>query len=203
VILLKPLLFYFVIAVAAISVLTSIALIPIFGEELEWKSTNVTTESMAHTMEPIHNFNIQYRILNGTGTLQVHDYAFAANTYSKTSGTFELKIPRNFPYYNGKDGPSNVEKYIIIKNGINITRSEYIKTSDCFFTYSVPFYMNSTIKILSTDTLLLVTPIYGDKVPVHCMSETMIPEFPFAVPVLLVSVISLVLFYRIKFKTSI
>lgn len=167
----------------------------VFAED--WKSTNVITGPVTteDPIEPAHNFNIQYRILNGTGTFQVvHDYTFTANIHSKTSGIFELMIPRNFPYFNGKNGPSNVEKYIITENGVNITRSEYIKTSDCFFTYYVPFYGNSTIEILSMDTLLLVTPIYGDKVPSHCLLETMmipenhvrdkvisskVPEFPF------------------------
>ncbi|MDE1832468.1 MAG: hypothetical protein KGI02_08895 [Thaumarchaeota archaeon] len=171
---------------------------PIFGEEIEWKSSNAITGPITNPVQPSHNFNIQYRIFNGTGTFQVHNYAFTANTHSKTGGTFEIKIPRNFPYYNGKDGPSNVETYVVVENGGQLTPSEYTKTtSDCFFTYSVPFHMNSTITVLSADTLSLMTPIYGDKVPDYCMSETMIPEFQFAIPILLVSMTSLIVFYRV------
>lgn len=199
-ILLKPL-FYFIIIVTTISVLTSVTLTPIFGEELKWKSYTITTGPITNPISPSHNFNIQYRIFNGTGIFQVHNYAFTADTHSKTDGIFEIKIPRNFPYYNGKNGPSNVETYVVVENGGRLTPSEYVKTtSDCFFTYSVPFHMNSTITVLSTDTLSLMTPIYGDKVLDSCMSETMIPEFPFATPVLLVSIVSIIAFYRIRFE---
>lgn len=182
-----------------ISVIASVTLVPIFGEELAWKSSNAITRPLTDPVQPAHNFNIQYRIFNGTGAFQVHDYAFTANTYSKNEGIFEIKIPRNFPYYNGKDGPSNMETYVVIENGVHLTPNEYTKTtSNCFFTYSVPFRMNSTITVLSMDTLSLMTPIYGDKVPEYCMSETVIPEFPFAVPILLISIVSLIVFYRIK-----
>lgn len=192
--------FYFIIVIT-ISILTSIISTPIFGEELEWKSSNTITVPLTDSASSIHGFNIHYRIFNGTGTFQVHDYAFTANTYSKTSGIFEIQIPRNFPYYNSKDGPSNVETYVVLENGYNLTSNEYTKTtSDCFFTYSIPFRTNSTIDVLSTDRLYLMTPIYGDKVPDSCMSETMIPEFPFVVPVFLVGITSLIVFFRINFK---
>ncbi|CUR51390.1 membrane protein of unknown function [Nitrosotalea devaniterrae] len=162
-------------------------------------TSNTITGSSMDPAQPAHNFNVQYRIFNGTGTFQIHDYSFTANTYSKTNGTFEIKIPRNFPYYNGRDGPSNAETYVVIENGGQLTPREYNKTtSDCFFTYSVPFRMNSTIIVLSTDALSLMTPIYGDKVPDYCMSETMIPEFPFAVPMLFAGFTSLIAFYRLK-----
>ncbi len=69
-----------------------------------------------------------------------------------------------------------------------------------FFIYSIPFNMNSTITIESTDTLFLVTPLYGDKVPDYCMSKTMVPEFPFAIPVFLVSIASLIVLYQIKLR---
>ncbi len=204
-ILLKPL-FYFIL-VTTIGVLTSVTLIPIFGEGLEWKTSKVMTGPSPSNPAGINQtFNIQYRIFNGTGTFQIiHDYMFTANIYSKTNDMFEIQIPRDFPYYNGKDGPSSAETYVVIENGGQITPSEYAKTtSDCFFTYSVPSYKNSTITILSTDTLSLMTPIYGDKVPGHCLlSATAIPEFPYALPVLVTSIASLILLYRIKFKTSI
>jgi hypothetical protein len=187
-----------------IGVLTNVTLTPLFGEELRWNSSSVATGSMDST-QPLHDFNIQYRTFNGTSTFEIlHDYIFTANIHSKTSGAFEIKIPKNFPYYNGKDGPSNLETYIVTENGVQLTSNEYVKTtSDCFFTYSIPFHINSTITVLSTDTLNLMTPIYGDKVPDSCMSETMIPEFPFAIPVLMASITSLILLYRIKFKTNI
>ncbi|MHB8602318.1 MAG: hypothetical protein ACYC6W_02845 [Nitrosotalea sp.] len=163
-------------------------------------SVNVTTGS-TYSTQPSHDFNIQYRIFNGTGAFQVYDYSFTVDIHSKTNGIFEIKIPRNFPYYDGKDIPSTVEQYNIIENGGQLTPREYTKTiSDCFFTYSVPFRMNSTIIVLSTDTLFLKTPIYGDKVPDYCIPETMIPEFPFAIPVLLISFVSVMVFYRMKFR---
>lgn len=184
-----------------LGILTS-TMIPVFGKELEWKSYNATVEDLTDSVHvSMHTFNTQYRIFNGTGTFQVHNHAFIANIDSKTNGMFELQIPKNFPYYNGKDGPSEKEKYIVIENGYNLTTSQYTKTtSDCFFIYSIPFYMNSTIRVESTDTLFLMTPIYGDKIPDYCMSKTMIPEFPFVIPVLVASITSLIVFYRIKFR---
>ncbi|MDC8452102.1 MAG: hypothetical protein LV477_04225 [Candidatus Nitrosotalea sp.] len=186
-----------IIIVTVLCVLTSIILVPVFGEE--WQSFITTIEPSANPNQPVHDFTISYQILNGTGTFQAHDYEFTANISSKSSGTFAIKIPRNFPYYNGKDGPSENEKYVILENGADLTPSRYYKTvSDCFFTYSIPFYMNSTITVESSDTLYLMTPIYGDKIPDYCMSKTMIPEFPFAIPVLLIGVTSLIVFSRIK-----
>jgi hypothetical protein len=170
----------------------------VFSVKSDWESTNV---SVGNSNEPVQNFNIQYRIFNGTSTFQAHNYAFTANTYSNTDGTFEIKIPRNFPYYNGKDGPSNVETYVVIENGVQLTPNQYTKSvSDCFFDYSVPFHTNSTITITSMDELSLVTPIYGDKVADNCMPETMVPEFPLVQVVLVVSIVSVISFYRIVFR---
>ena len=186
--------------ILVMSIIPSMTLIPVFGEA-EWKSSSAIIRPLTDPLQPTRTFDIQYMILNGTGALQVHDYTFTANTHSKTSGTFQIKIPRNFPYYNGKDGPSNVETYVVIENGGQLTSNQYVKdTSDCFFTYSVPFYMNSTITILSMDTLGLMTPIYGDKVPEHCMSRTMIPEFPYALPILVIGIVSVIVFYGMKFR---
>lgn len=202
----KPL-FYFISLVTAIIFLASVILTPIQGEEWAgWKTYTATVGPLStDPTQTTYDFNIPYRIINGTGTFQVHDYAFTANIYSKTNGLFEINIPRNFPYYTGKAGPSIYEKYIVIENGVNITSSKYTKTNDCFFVYSIPFHMNSTIEIVSTNTLSLVTPIYGDKVSPYCMSETIhavpkIPEFPYTIPILAASITSLIAFYRIKFR---
>lgn len=202
-ILLKP--FSYFILVTTIGVLTSVTLIPVFGEELEWKTSQaITGSSPSNPTGTNQTFNVQYRIINGTATFEAPNYSFMADIHSKTKGIFEIQIPRNFPYFNGKDGPSDRENYIIIENGFNLTSSQYAKTtSDCFFTYSIPFYMNSTITVESTYTLFLMTPLYGDKVPDYCMPKTMIPEFPLALPILLMGITSLILLYRIKFKTSI
>lgn len=184
------------IIATVLGVLTSIILIPAFGDE--WQSFFITIGPSIHPDEPAHDLEIRYQILNGSGTFQVHDYTFTTNISSKTYGTFEIKIPRNFPYYDGKDGPNDVETYVVIENGVQLTPNEYAKTaSDCFFTYSIPFHMNSTIAVLSVDTLYLMTPIYGDKVPDSCMSEKMIPEFQFAIPVMLIGIMAVLVFYRI------
>ncbi|HYL72549.1 MAG TPA: hypothetical protein VES63_00080, partial [Candidatus Acidoferrum sp.] len=159
------------IIVTILSVLASILLVPVFGET--WKSYVVSIGSSANSDLPVHNSTILYRIMNGTGTFKVHNYEFIANISSKIHGTFEVTIPRNFPYFDGKDGPSNAETYVVIENGVQLASDKYTKNiSDCFFTYSIPFHMNSTIAVLSTDTLSLMTPIYGDKVSDSCMSET-------------------------------
>jgi len=182
-----------------------VSMIPVTSLDLqpvpEWKSIYISTRPFTESAQSADNFDISYRTINGTSKFQAHDYAFVANTYSKTNGIFEIKIPRNFPYYNGKGGPSENEKYIIQENGADLTASQYRKTvSDCFFTYSIPFYMNSTITVESADTLYLVTPIYGDKIPDYCMSKIMIPEFPSVQIILIMSIISAIVFYRVRFR---
>jgi hypothetical protein len=167
-----------------------------------WKTYTATIGQLStDTVQSAHGFNIPYRIINGTGTLQMNNYTFRANTSSKTNGTFEIQIPRNFPYFNGKYGPGNLERYYVIENGYNLKSSEYTKTiSDCFFTYSVPFHMNSTITILSANILYLMTPLYGDNVQDYCMPKTMVPEFPIAEMILVISIILTTLLYRIRFR---
>lgn len=192
-----------IIAITTI-ILTNVMLIPIFGEGPEWKTFHAMTgPDPSNPANPLQTFNIQYRIFNGTvDTFKMHDQYFIIDTHSKNNSLFEIKIPRNYPYYNGKDGPSSQETYLVMKNSALVPESDYIKTvSDCFFTYSIPLYTNSTVTIMSTDSEYLLTPIYGDQIPNYCMSQTMvIPEFPFVIPILIVSITSLIIFYRIKFK---
>lgn len=160
-----------IIIATMMCVITNMFLIPVFAES--WQSYVVSIESSTNPNLSTHDFIIPYHILNGTGTFQEHNYEFIANVSSKINGIFEIHIPRDLPYYTGKDGPSNAESYIVIENGVQLASDKYIKNiSDCFFTYSVPFQINSTIVILSTNTLFLMTPIYGDKVSDSCMSET-------------------------------
>ncbi len=185
-------------------ILTSVILIPTFGEGPEWKTFHAMTgPDPSNPANPMQTFNIQYRIFNGTvDTFKVHDHYFIIDTHSKNNSLFEIKIPRNYPYYNGKDDPTSQETYLVMKNSALLPKSDYIKTvSDCFFTYSIPLYTNSTITIMSTDSEYLMTPIYGDQVPNYCMSQTMvIPEFPFAILVLLISTVSIIAFYRIMIR---
>lgn len=183
-------------------ILTSVILIPTFGEGPEWETSHAMTgPEPSNPTEPVQTFNIQYRIFNGTiDTFKVYDHYFIIDTHSKNNGLFEIKIPRNYPYYNGKDGPSSKETYLVIENSALVPGSDYVKTvSDCFFTFSIPLYTNSTITIMSTDSKALMTPIYGDKVPNYCISQTMvIPEFPLAIPVLLIGIVTGIAFYRIR-----
>lgn len=170
-----------------------------YGQETEWKSYNVTGPPNSKIVQPIHPFKFQYKIANGTiDSFQVQNYEFIIKTHSKNNGIFEIKVPRNFPYYNGKDGPSNQETYLIVKNMVPIPPSYYYKTvSDCYFTYSVPINTNSTITIMSTDIQMLMTPIYGDKVPSYCEYETrVIPEFPVAPVVLLAGFVSVIIIFK-------
>ncbi|MDC8451661.1 MAG: hypothetical protein KGH87_00640 [Thaumarchaeota archaeon] len=142
----------------------------------EWKSITVNAPPSSLTQSG-QNFNIQYSVVNGTGVLQENHYMFTANVRADTSGTFEIKIPRNFPYYNGKDGPSETETYAIIKDGIQLKSGQYDKrVSDCSYDYSVPFSQRSTIIVTSTDELLLMTPIYGDRVTSDCTPGAMVPS---------------------------
>ncbi|HET7336706.1 MAG TPA: hypothetical protein VFJ23_02315 [Candidatus Nitrosotalea sp.] len=146
-------------------------IIPVQAQE--WKSITVNAPPSSLTQSG-QNFNILYSVVNGTGVLQENHYMFTANVQADTSGTFEIKIPRNFPYYNGKDGPSDAETYAIIKDGIQLKSDQYDKrVSDCSYDYSVPFSQRSTIIVTSTDELLLMTPIYGDRVTSDCTPGTL------------------------------
>ena len=160
---------HLLIVVTVLGVMTSMVLIPAFAES--WQSYVVSVGSSGNPALPAHNSTILYHIMDGTGIFQVHNYEFTANVSSRINGTFEISIPRDLPYFNGKDGPGNAETYVVIENGVQLTSDKYTKNiSNCFFTYSIPFRINSTIVVLSSDALYLMTPIYGDRVSDSCMS---------------------------------
>ncbi|MGI0027284.1 MAG: hypothetical protein ACREAD_05530, partial [Nitrosopumilaceae archaeon] len=153
--------------------------------------------------KPDQIFNFQYRVLNGTlETLTKDSYGqFIAKVKSIDHGMFELKIPRNYPLSNMPNGTAN--SLSISVNGIDIYPQKYsFVATDCFFEYSIPF-SGSTSVLLAPISYPESIPFQGASVPDHCISETtVIPEFPVVTFVLLVSFVSLIVFYRTKFKLT-
>lgn len=175
----------------------------------EWNVQRIIGKFLySNPPKPDQIFNLQYRVANGTlGNLTEDQHGqFIAKVQSTDQGMLELRIPRNYPYSNVDNPNGNRDKIaktstVIDVNGIGINSSKYSFTStDCFLEYSVPFSKNAII------TLGFIVypehiPFHGDAVPDHCIAETtVIPEFPFAVPIFIISIASLIIFYRMKFK---
>ncbi len=175
----------------------------------EWNVQHVIGKFLySNPLEPDQIFNLQYKVINGTlGNLTENQYGqFIAKIQSTDQGMLELKIPRNYPYSNVGDPHSNrgdVAKTstVIDVDGVGIDSRKYsFVATDCFLEYSIPFSGN-TIITLGFIVYPEHIPFHGDTVPDHCIAETtVIPEFPFAVPILLIGTISIIVFYKMKFR---
>src|SRR5438309_7743706 len=142
--------------------------------------------------KPDQIFIYQYKVTNGTviefkGNLG----AFTAEIQSNGNATFEIKIPRNFPYTNqlekgpryGDDSPlflmdappfgSTPKDFANTK-----TLNPVNKTSDCFFTYSIPFSGNHKIEFQWMYLLSSSFPLHGDIIPQYCNGQTIAGNIP-------------------------
>jgi len=172
-----------------------------YNDTSDWNTLNVTGKFLYSTpIKADQTFIFQYRSANGVlenfTANQLGSYT--ADVNSTLSTAFELKIPRNYPY-------SNIGRPIVsvLVNGNDLNQQQYsFLSDDCFFEFSIPFSGKANIT-LSFAHHLAEEPFHGDSVPQYCMNETTVSEFPFAVVVLLISITSLIVFYRIpigKFK---
>ena len=115
----------------------------------------------------------------------------------QTSGTFEIMIPRNYPYTNQIGEVGGARLAIVLFNGTEIPYNN-VKTDACFFTYSIPFSGNEKIDLIFP-YLVSKFAYHGDTVPDHCITETtVVPEFTIVTVVLLVSITSVIAFHRLK-----
>ncbi|WP_157926517.1 hypothetical protein [Candidatus Nitrosotalea okcheonensis] len=105
-------------------------------------------------------------------------------------------------FMDGEKNPLRDVKYEITYDGANqveqgdngfATNGTAIK----FMEFTEPGPLKITINILGIDNKTLDKPQSVD------FSTVTVPEFPFAIPILMVSITSLILLYRIKFKTNI
>ncbi|MEO9277058.1 MAG: hypothetical protein ABI340_04685 [Nitrososphaera sp.] len=179
----------------------------------QWQTYHVMENFATLHYKENQTFNFQYRVINGTITsfqLKQPLNSFEANILdqNKTLGMFEIKIPRNYPYTNQNlTTPTNL---IILLNGQEI-KNFNMETTDCFFYYKIPFSeYNSIIDLIFTYVPEYGTP-HGNMVSQHCIEETIfqnpssnintsVPEFPFTIPVLLISIVSVIIFYKLKFR---
>ncbi|MGH2611763.1 MAG: hypothetical protein ACRDFB_01785 [Rhabdochlamydiaceae bacterium] len=170
----------------------------VYNSTTNWTVQNVTGKFL-YSNPPKHDqiFKFQYRVTNGVlQNLTINQLgSYVAKVDSTLSTRFELKIPRNYPY-------SNIGRPIVsvLVNGVELDPQKYsFMTTDCFFDFSIPFSGKETTSI-SFAYHPEAEPFQGDQVPQYCLQETTIPEFPFAAPVLLIGIVSMIVFYRMKIE---
>lgn len=149
-------------------------------------------------------FLIKYSVTNGVihnFTANQGDFITDVSSTSDNS-TLELKIPRNYPYTNIQNMIGGARLPILFFNSSQVLYNN-VSMNDCFFDYVIPFSGHQKIDLAYT-YLVSEFAYHGDPVPDYCMSEaTMVPEFPFAIPILIASIASFIILSRIKFKTRI
>lgn len=160
--------------------------------------------------KPDKIFTFQYRTTNGdVKSFTGKNGAITANVYGPQNSLLEIKFPRNYPYTNTPTNWGSSAYPFLLINETNEVRDSW-KSSDCFLTYSIPFSGETKVELIWL-YLLSQNPYRGDDVPQYCISETIssnstnnvesvIPEFPFAIPVFIISIASLIIFYRMKFR---
>jgi len=160
--------------------------------------------------KPDKIFMFQYRTTNGdVKSFTGKNGAITANVYSPQNSLLEIKFPRNYPYTNTPTNWGSSAYPFLLINETNEVRDSW-KSSDCFLTYSVPFSGETKVEIIWL-YLLSQNPYRGDDVPQYCISETIssnsannvesvIPEFPFAILILLTSFVSVIVFYKVRFR---
>lgn len=177
----------------------------------EWKIYDVVGKYLnSDPHRPDQVFIIKYRTSNGTiDAFGAEQNSFKTMVNSNGSGTFYIQIPRNYPYTDVLGEGKGTNSFIVLVNGTEISQFKSTITN-CFFVFSIPFHGNSIIE-LDTTSIMENYPFHGDKIPDSCIKETIfqsstnntnetIPEFTFAIPVFIISIASLIIFYRIKFK---
>lgn len=165
----------------------------------------------ANPSKPDQMFIFPYKILDGNisafkGVYDKDRLSVEVHTTNDTS--LEIEFPRNYPFTN--EITNVVAPPMSIMNGKVIPPSA---VNDCFFVYSFSLNNDSTIEFLFS-TLVSENsstfPYHGENIPSYCISETIssnstnnvettIPEFPFASTIFIISIASLVIFYRLKF----
>lgn len=128
-----------------------------------------------------------YAIANGTVTeLAPGAGAFFAHIHSNTNATLYYKVPRNFPYKNSEESYGVKSPAVMMdvpplgspqKDFANVKEIfPTNKTSDCFFTYSVPFSGDHTIQFAFA--YAGGQPSYGDNIKQSCNSQTIADYIP-------------------------
>lgn len=128
-----------------------------------------------------------YAITNGTVTeLAPGAGAFFARIHSDTNATLYYKVPRNFPYKNSEKSYGVKSPTVMMdvpplgspqKDFANVSTIYPInKTSDCFFTYSIPFSGDHRVQFAFAYSGGQSS--YGDDIPSSCNSQTIAGYIP-------------------------
>lgn len=148
----------------------------ISNDKSEWKIYHAPDKF--GSVKPANIFNIHYRISNGIidAFEQIDQTFFKVKLIGENNGIFEIKIPRNYPYSNLPDSPDEYNhtenRIVILSNGSEMSSGYEMEVTDCFYIHSIEFSGNKTFE-LGYPQLLVGLPFRGEKVPKHCIEETM------------------------------
>lgn len=191
--------FFSIIQIQAYADSTSSNILSINNIVPQWKIHQIIGKFLnSNPPKPDQVFNLQYRVINGSLlNLTTDKYGqFVIHVEGNDKGFLDLRIPQNYPYSNIlTDKP----RAIIFVNGVDLLQKYSFEKSDCFFEYSVQFSGKSVITLgfLAYPGI----PYSGNNVPNYCLHESsVIPEFPVAIPILCVSLVSAIVFYRIRVR---
>lgn len=167
-----------------------------YADDTSWqKFYTVGKYYNSNPSKPDQTFIFYYQI-NGTVNVNItNNDGFTTLIDIKNSSNhnvFKLKIPRNYPYDQSDGFP------LVLNNGYR----EDAKKSDCFYEFSMPIN-NDTVTIEFVSSRISSSAVSIESIPSYCLketiySETTIPEFPYTIPLLAISMISIVIFYRVK-----
>lgn len=116
-------------------------------------------------------FKVKYQTINGiVDSIENQRNSFTVKISSNDSGSFEIKIPRNYPYNNSPWEGSFPQNFLIMVNNHQVLNYNET-TSDCYFEYSIPFSEKSKIEIMPT-YILISSAYHGDHVIDKCLPQT-------------------------------
>ncbi len=225
----KFLLLIAIISLASILIIISISIQKASADDtndIQWHKIYRTGPFIDMPFKPTimtnQTFILKYAMINGTITKFDTDHygGFSAQTQSDTNTTLYYQLPRNFPYKTGEQGTIDewTPMSFMDTPPPGSPPDEYDKVRDleirpqhdvCFYTFQIPIPSgNHNVEFGWTNLLATGVQYRGDLVPNYCIPETIysnstaIPEFPFASPILLISFVSVIVFYSMKFDSQ-
>ena len=132
---------------------------------------------------PGTNYFMPYTIENGKVINVTADVGFKSLTIlvnTTNDGSITVVIPRTLlDSKAGNSGPDNILPFVVTRNGTPVSFQE--SENNTSRTITIPWSGSGTQSLKISGTLT-------------------VPEFPIAVPVMLIGIISTIVFYRIKFR---
>lgn len=162
--------FSLISSILLLSVVTSLTSVHAVEYLDIWKIYNYAVTTSLSNDDRIFNFH--YRAINGTiESFQMNKGFLEAKIENQngTEGSLEIKIPRNFPYTN----ENRIEPVLIILPNKDVKIDYAMNKTDCFFEYSIPFYDDISQFEFAFTYIPEFGPPHGDKLPPHCLKETL------------------------------